>query len=309
MADQRVKLDSGRGRADQELRARAYHGQVALLGLSVYLALALILGALLAFPAYVVLADAGPVAFDSVLRRTILLTGLLLLPLYLASTNSRDRNALGFACSPQTFARGFLTGFSLGVAAVTPLLAALLLLGIRTPTLPAMPSEVAVYAASALLAAAIVGVFEEAYFRGALLGALRPLPAWVAVSLVSLVYAGAHFIGGPIAADETRWYSGLSSIGRSELQPDAFLALVAAGLLLGAMRCRFGHVALGAGFHSGWVWLMQVNREYSDVNSSSQLLFLEGSFGGTMGYLGLAWIALLGAIWFIWAKRVGAKAS
>ena len=165
------------------------------------------------------------------------------------------------------------------------------------------------YAAFALLAAAIIGVFEEAYFRGALLGALRPLPAWVAVSLVSLVYAAAHFIGGPITADETRWYSGLTSIGRSELRLDVFLALVAAGLLLGAMRCRFRHVALGAGFHSAWVWLMEINREYSDVNLSSQLLFLQGSFGGTMGYLGLAWIALLGAIWSIWAKLVRAKAS
>ena len=71
MADQRAKLDSGCGRAEQKLCARIYHGQVVLLGLSVYLACSLLLGALLTFPAYVVLADAGPVAFDSVLRRTI----------------------------------------------------------------------------------------------------------------------------------------------------------------------------------------------------------------------------------------------
>ena len=285
------------------------HVLFVLLGLSVYLVLSLVLGALLTFPVYVALVDGGQVAFDSVLRRVVALSALLLLPIYLASTDSRDRNALGFACSPRTCARAFLTGFGLGVVAVTPLLVAFFVLGIRTPTLPVTHSEVVLYAVFALLTAAIIGVLEEAYFRGALLGALRPLPAWVAVSLVSLIYAAGHFIGGPIQADEARWYSGLSSIGRSEPRLDAFLALVAAGLLLGAMRCRFGNVALGAGFHTAWVWLMQINREYSDADSSSPLLFLQGSFGGTMGYLGLAWIALLGATWFIWARLAAAKAT
>ena len=132
-----------------------------LLGLSVYLALSLV-GALLTFPVYVALVDGGQVAFDSVLRRVFALSALVLLPVYLASTDSRDRNALGFACSRRTCARAFLTGFGLGVVAVMPLLVAFFVLGIRTPTLPATHSEVVLYAAFALLTAAIIGVLEEA---------------------------------------------------------------------------------------------------------------------------------------------------
>ncbi len=121
------------------------HVLFALLGLSVYVALSLFLGALLTFPIYVALVDGGQVPFDSVLRRVVALSALLLLPIYLASTDSRDRNALGFACSPRTCARASLTGFGLGVVAVTPLLVAFLVVGIRTPTLPATQSEVVLY--------------------------------------------------------------------------------------------------------------------------------------------------------------------
>ncbi len=300
------------GKARRGLRARGEKlsavcaGLVAVLALLSYVACSLVAGALLAFPIYVALADAVAVEFDSVLRRVIVLTALMLLPLYLAGTRSTVRSTFGFECSRRTFARGLSAGFGVGVAAVTPLLAAFVVLGIRAPTLPAMLSEVVVYAAVALLAAVILGIFEEAYFRGALLSGLRQLPRGVALSVVSVIYAAAHFVGGPVTAEEARWYSGLTSIGRSELRLDVFLALLAAGLLLGAMRFRFGYVAIGAGFHAGWVWLMQINREYSDANLSSPLVFLQGSYGGTMGYLGLGWIALLGAIWLICDRRRGA---
>jgi membrane protease YdiL (CAAX protease family) len=294
-AADREELDGGDG-----------HASAGVLVLLAYLALSLVIGALLAYPAYVTLASAASVEFDSVLRRVIILTALFLLPLYLASTGSRDRSALGFSFSRKTFARDFSAGFGLGAAAVAPLVAAFVMLGIRAPTVPAMPTDVALYVVTMLLAAAVLGVFEEAYFRGALLSGLRRLPPSVAVAVVSVIYAAAHFVGGPVAAEEISWSSGLISIGRSDLRLDAFLALLAAGFLLGAMRVRFGHVAVSAGFHSAWVWLMQINREYSDVDSSSPLAFLQGSYGGTMGYLGLAWIALIGAIWFICGRRRGA---
>src|SRR5690606_3350293 len=82
---------------------------------------------------------------------------------------------------------------------------------------------------------------------------------------------------------------------RSDLPLDAFLGLFAAGLFLGALRLRFGHIAVGAGFHAGWVLVMKLHQEYTDVVPGSKWSFVEGAFGGTMGYLGLAWLGLLGA--------------
>jgi len=282
-----------------------------VLALIAYLAASLVLGALLSFPVYVALRGAADIAFDSVLHRVAALTLLLFLPLYLGRGENARREALGVARSPAALARGFFSGFALGILAVSPVVSAFLLLDIRSPTLPAIGtlSGVGLFVAYALLTAVIVGVIEEAYFRGALLAPLRPLPPSLAVSIVSLVYAIVHVLGAPVAAEDVTWSSGLASIARSELSLDAFLALTAAGLLLGAVRYRVGHIALGAGLHAGWVWIMKLSQEYSDVERSSDLLFLEGSFAGTMGYLGLAWIGLLGVGWYAWERLTGSKAT
>ncbi|MBN1237755.1 MAG: CPBP family intramembrane metalloprotease [Gammaproteobacteria bacterium] len=275
-------------------------GANGLVRLAVYLAASLIVGGLLTVPVYVALGDAGDTQLDSVLRRVVTVTAFLLLPLYLAGA-ARDRDAVGFGCSRRAFLSAFCAGLALGVLAVMPLASAFVLLGIRVPapsvadTLPQLSAA----AAYALVAAAIVGLVEEAYFRGALMAPLRALPASAAIAVIAVVYSAVHFVGGPAAGDETAWYSGLASIRRSEFRIDALLALAAAGMLLGAMRYRAGHVGLGAGFHAGWVWLMKLNQDYTDANAASDLAWLAGSHGGTMGYLGLVWITLLGAAWLL----------
>lgn len=283
-----------------------------LLAVAVYVSVALLVGALLAYPVYAGLRSWWSwfdVAFDSVAHRTIALALFLFLPAYLATApGSTRRSALGFGCSRRAFANGFAGGFALGLLSAAPLVGALLLLGIRAPAVDApSAASIAAYLAFALLGAVLIGLVEEAYFRGALLAPLRSLPAWLAVSVVSLLYAGAHFLGGPVTPESVGPLAGLSALRDSRFSLDAFLALFVAGLLLGAMRYRFGHIAVGAGLHAGWVWIIKLSQEYADVDPSSRLLFLHGSLGGTMGYLGLAWIALLGAGWMAfehwWAKR------
>ena len=310
-----------------------------VVALLAYLAASVLLGALLAFPVYVALEQRADPAFDSVLHRVAALTLLVLLPLYLASGRaaqhgrSLDRasrataalgrrsarssrapvrrvvapspiaEAIGLDCSGRTFRRAFGGGFVLGILVVSPLVAAFLVLGVRAPVQTiGTAADVGAHLAYALAAATIIGVIEEAYFRGALLAPLHDLPAWLAVSIISVVYAVVHFLGAPLPAEETRsWTSGVVSIAFSEIPLDGFLALIAAGLFLGALRCRFGHIAFGAGVQPGWVWIMQLNREYTDIVPGSEWRFLEGAYGGTMGYLGLAWILLLGGAWLVWA--------
>ncbi|HEY8520008.1 MAG TPA: CPBP family intramembrane glutamic endopeptidase [Gammaproteobacteria bacterium] len=287
------------------------HPSWALLGLLVYVGAFLVLGGLLTFPAYVWL-GAGTVPLDSVLHRVVGVTALVLLPLYLAGARCVDRRTLGFGCARRAFAGAAAKGFVLGAALVTPLVAGFLLLGVRVVTWSTAPPAFAAagLAAAALAAALLIGIVEEAYFRGALLGALRrSLPVWAAACITSVLYAALHFVGGPVSDGDVRWLAGLASIGRSDFELDAFLALTAGGLLLAAMRLRYDHVALGAGFHAGWVWVMKLAQEYTDVNPESPLLFLEGAYAGTMGYLGLAWIAVLGGAWYAWVRRRGPSAA
>lgn len=281
--------------------------------LLVYLVAAVSLGAVAAFPIHALLEPLADPDFDSVLRRVAALALLLLLPAYLTFGESgtraaptarlvdaaRRREAFGLGCTARTFRRGFLRGFALGILTVSPLIAVFLALGVRAHA-PAAPSAVDAvgYLAYALVGAVLIGVIEEAYFRGALLAPLRPLPARLAVSTVALVYAAVHFLGAPLPAGQPGWTSGFTSLARSDLPLDAFLGLFAAGLFLGALRLRFGHIAVGAGFHAGWVLVMKLNQEYTDVVPGSKWSFVEGEFGGTMGYLGLAWLGLLGAAWY-----------
>lgn len=297
-----------------------------VVGLCAYLAAAIAVGALLAFPVYAALQQVADPAFDSVLQRVAGLALLLLLPFYLASGRTatarargvgRDagslrglmtREAFGFGCSGRAFRRGLARGFALGILVVSPLIAVFLLLGVRAPVEGAASvPDIAAYAGYALVAALMIGLVEESYFRGALLAPLGHLPAWLAVSLVSVVYAAVHFLGAPLPADDVGWASGLASIARSELPLDAFLALFAAGLFLGALRVRFGHIGISAGFHAGWVWLTKLNQAYTDIVPDSEWRFLEGSFGGTMGTLGLVWIGLLGIGWYAVASARRAR--
>lgn len=289
-----------------------------VIGLCAYLAAAIAIGALVSFPVYAALQPVAGPEFDSVLHRVTALTLLLLLPLYLASGRAppapargiawdarpvrglATRETLGFGCSTPEFRRGLVRGFALGTLVVAPLIAVFLLLGVRVPAEgnPSVP-EIAAYAGYALIAALIIGLIEESYFRGALLAPLDRLRPWLAISIVGVVYAAVHFVGAPLPADDVGWTSGLASIARSEFPLDAFFALLAAGIFLGALRLRFGHIGVCAGFHAGWVWLMKLNQEYTDIVPGSKWRFLEGSFGGTMGTLGLAWIVLLGIGWYV----------
>lgn len=304
-----------------------------VLVLLLYVGASVAIGALLSFPVYTALQPLADPAFDSVLHRVVAVTLLLLLPLYLQLGRAGEpdalpscdasadvgqgvrpsphqgamRKAFGFGCSPRTFCIGFFGGLVLGIVVVSPLVAAFLALGARAPSQSAIAgSDFCGHLAYALLGAVIIGVVEEAYFRGALLAPLHRLFAWRAVSVVSIVYAVVHFLGAPLPAEDVSWTSGLWSIASSDLPLDSFLALLAAGLFLGALRYRFGHIAVGAGFHAGWVFIMKLNQEYTDVVPSSEWLFLEGAFGGTMGYLGLLWIAMLGAGWYAW-ERMGPR--
>lgn len=289
------------------------HAWRPVVGLCAYLAAAIAGGALVAFPAYTALSRVADPAFDSVLHRVAAVTLLVMLPLYLASgrrapARAREarplrtlmtRETFGFGSSAPAFRRGLVRGFALGVLVVSPLIAAFLMLGVRAPAeVATSPADIAAFAAYALIAALAIGLIEESYFRGALLAPLRELPPALSVSIVSVVYAAVHFIGAPLPGDDLGWSSGFASIARSEIPLDAFLALFAAGLFLGALRIRFEHIGVSAGFHAGWVWLMKLNQAYTDVVPDSAWRMLEGSYGGTMGTLGLVWIALLGIGWY-----------
>jgi hypothetical protein len=275
--------------------------------LCAYLAVASIGASLLAFPLHLAVSAVDPQPFDRVFRRLLALTAVVLLPWCLRGAGALDRRALGFDCPRRAFLRAFCGAFTVGLVAAASLQAVLLALGVRTTGAPApgrLP-ELLAFVPLAVAAAALVGLLEESYFRGALYGALRYARPWLAVVAAAGVYAAAHLLGGPVADGEVGWLSGLASLARSPFRIDVFLALFAAGVLLGFLRHRRGHVATAAGVHAGWVCVVLLARELSDLDPHSPFAFLAGSLAGSMGWLGLVWIALLGAGWALWERRAG----
>lgn len=117
-----------------------------------------------------------------------------------------------------------------------------------------------------VLTAGFVALVEEFLFRGVTLGlAAKSLGRWPAVLLVSAVFAGVHFIkpgGQPDAVVE--WWTGFAQIPRAlgaDLPPAqialGFLNLLVIGVILGWAALRTRSLWLPIGLHAGWIFGQQ----------------------------------------------------
>lgn len=120
--------------------------------------------------------------------------------------------------------------------------------------------------AAALFAAVSVGIVEEFFFRGALLGLfLRSMRATAALLWGTFIFAIAHFLKPPetfeIPNDQVGWLSGfqvlaviLGSFGKIDFLLAEFLTLFAVGWVLAKGRMVTGRLWVGIGLHAGWVF-------------------------------------------------------
>ncbi|HEY8241367.1 MAG TPA: CPBP family intramembrane glutamic endopeptidase, partial [Kiritimatiellia bacterium] len=126
-----------------------------------------------------------------------------------------------------------------------------------------------------VLGAALVGLCEEAFFRGFVFGAIRSRSAfWTAAVLSSVFFSAIHFFrpDAPLANVPITWSSGF------ELMPYLFskfkwssdwaymITLVLMGLTLCLYYERQGHLFTAIGLHAGWVWAMRLGGEVFDRN-------------------------------------------
>lgn len=286
----------------------------AAVSLPVY-GLAVVLAAgLLAPPLFHALHAAGAEPdFDDVVQR--LMEGLALLGLWplMRSAGLGGRRPWGYGVGPRTFGRELMRGGLVGVATLGVLAAALVALGVRVadPDFAPDARALAVLVAEALAVGLIVSVLEETWFRGALHSVIaRAAGAAPAVGLTAVLFAAVHFVEPPeIPAGAVVWTSGLGAAAAAfggvadPAVVDTFLALAAAGALLGLVRVHAGHIAGCIGMHAGWVVVIQVLREASDVDRAAPAAGAVGSFDGVIGYLACAWFALLAGAYHAWQRR------
>lgn len=281
------------------------------LSLLLYLTAVVLVGGLLAWPVSIALGATLDLQFHRVLSRTLALTALVGVLIFLGASGGIDRAQAGFGCSRRSFLHSFVVHFVLGLLAIAPLVALLFATGVRMSVVASQDAaleQLGAIAALAILTGLTVGLTEETYFRGLVLcAALRRGRAGSALLATSLFFAVLHFLVGRAEPDATRWYTAFELVGRGlstlavPATVGAFCALTAAGLLLGAMRVRQGHIGGCAGFHAGWVTGYTLTHRLTDTvaNDRSWLIGPDG----VLGWLAFVWIAALLVVYLVVSPR------
>jgi membrane protease YdiL (CAAX protease family) len=233
----------------------------------------------------------------------------------------RDRTSLGYGLAPVTFLREASIGLTLGAATMSAVVGLMTALGLLDWSQAAGVTAAAVAKLVILRLASglAVAFIEETFLRGAMYtGIERESGSGAAVILTAVVYSATHFFASfRIPAADVCASSGVALLAgtlQSFVHPlgiaDAFLCLLAVGILLGRVRATTGNIAACIGLHAGWVWVMLVVHALAQPVKTAPLSFLLSRFDGFVGWLVLAWTIPLGfALQRFYAVGTGAKGA
>ncbi len=197
--------------------------------------------------------------FESYFHRALLIAALLLLWPLLRALRLRSWCDLGLEKNRRT---GADTAAGFFIAAVPLLCCGGVLLTLHIYSLrhaflwSKMPGVV--------IAASVVPILEELFFRGFILGVLlRSFSRLSALVMTSALFSIVHFLKAPeqTSPNETvSWLSGFVSIGNSFWQfgdplllAAGFLTLFTIGSILADARLQTRSLWLAIGLHSGWI--------------------------------------------------------
>jgi uncharacterized protein len=279
------------------------------------MAFALAAIALFTYPAWLLLHPHFDFPFHRIGERIGMLALLIGFVALARRLGLADRASLGYGLPRRAFVREMLLGLALGVASMLALIGLMAALGLLEwrASAPAGAAALAKLIALRLGSGFAVAFIEETFLRGAMHTAIeRESGTAAAVVLTALIYSATHFFASyHIAPADVTPHSGLSLLqGTLHLFADpgaiadAFLALFAVGVALGLMRSATGNIAACIGLHAGWVWAILVMHELTQPARAAPLAFLLSRFDGFVGWLVLAWTALLSVpLWRFYAAR------
>lgn len=280
-----------------------------LVAFVVYAGAVVVVGALLAYPLWLLLGLVGLAedAFAKLTLRAVQLCALLgTWPLAWA-LRLDTRKAFCLQRGPG-FGAEFRNGVLLGIAGMAGLALLLLVLGIRVPdeTARVEPLRIVLFFGVAALGAVILSIVEELWFRGGLHGTARAFLGVVAAALLtSTLFALVHYAraDSAVLAADVRWWRGLEVMRHAfdrlverERVLDSLVALGLLGVMLVALRERSRRLALPIGVHAGAVIVVRLLREYTVVDPDSALAWLVGTYDGVMGWLAALWLCGLIAV-------------
>jgi CAAX protease family protein len=205
------------------------------------------------------LAGAGAhIVFPRIFDRVVMVTAVILLMLCGRSLGLRELLRGGFRAP-----RNNLAAFLAGLAAALAIIVALLALAAWAIHRPLTAGGLVARALRYFVAAILIGVFEEGFFRAILLAGLRrDFTVRTALITSSIIYALAHLVRAPRHYYLTGFHpaAGFDNLAASLARlthPDGLLPMVFGlfllGLVLGAAFILTGRVYLSIGLHAGFI--------------------------------------------------------
>lgn len=198
-----VEMESAR-RAVRESRAfvqicLCYTRATRMRALAAFIALmavAVVGGALLAYPVYSLAHELGADwPFHRVANRLAMLVLLISLIWLLRRLRLANRADLGYALPRARFLSLATRSVLIGAASMVPVIAMLLLLEVRAFRADVAASAIALVVVKGLISGVLVALIEETFFRGAMYSAIaRESGARAAIAVTAVIYASLHFL-------------------------------------------------------------------------------------------------------------------
>ncbi len=193
-------------------------------------------------------------------------------------------------------------GGLIGVLSLLPLVLFFVVVGFRVldGRVDWMSLEFAVFVASALAGAILVGSFEETLFRGFLSNLLeKNVGVYAGIILSSLMYAAVHFLESDFTLTDPDWTSGyqVTWAAFGGLVPvgeiwDSFVALFLLGVLLCVIRREFG-LWWCISLHASWVFGIRVLKELTIRDVVNPYAVWVGSYDNFVGLAAVVWLLFI----------------
>lgn len=254
----------------------------------------------------------GAIAPDKLLYRLAMLLGLLGMPWLLSSLDLRGRPNMGLSKPAEGSWNVIAQGILLGTGILGGLALLLMLSGTRVWADDAEFSAMILKTLlSGIISGLLVGIIEEFFFRGPLqTGMRRHLGFWPVALLISAFYSAVHFIRPAhwldgdfdtfAAIDVT--LAGFAQLGDFNAIADNFVGLLLAGLFLSMVRERTGSIYMAIGVHAGWVMVIKLFKDLTDVDKTSEAAFWVGSHDYITGWMSSIWIGALAVVYWWWTS-------
>ncbi len=259
----------------------------------------------LTYPAWLLLHPHFDFPFHRIGERIAMGIGLVGFLLLAPRMRLGCRTSLGYGIPRRRFVRELLVGLTAGVITMAAIVCVMAALGLRDwhKAVSLDSLQLVKLVLQSLLSGLVVALIEETALRGIIFtGIQRESGTMAAVVLTSLIYAATHFFAKHhIDASQVTASSGwdllagtLQAFASPLVIADAFLTYFAVGVILAAIRFSTGHIAGCMGLHAGWVWVMLAVTGSSNPVRDRPWSWLLSQTDGFVGWLVLAWCAVIG---------------